>query len=848
MERDERLLPLPNINDLQTTNREQDYPGGYPPPYDAAFGDKRSIMEYLHVVYKRLPLILALTILATAVTAFYMYRKPSQYQATAELEIEPPKQSAVGVNINLGNDYKYYNTKLRQLYNRDLMYDVVLLKNLYKNPDLLNNQNNKGVFATIKSIFAGEKPQDSKQGNLTVVSGSDQAATGDDQIVLNPEEKARADMYAGSLMIGMQVEQVEGTNLVRINVTNTNPELAAIVANGVAEVFRKQEVTRETQQSRAIYNDLQKSIADLKTTLTKQENELIAFMKSNDLALIGESGTDLTSGRLNALSTQWLSAMDDRRKVEVAYNTAAKSKDPGSLPQDLVNSEALQIARQKFLEEQAKLRDKLRELDSQIDAAEANRKELLVKYTPEYVEVKKIAAKIEDLKRSRKEAEANGVAKIEDERKKLETNATQNLMSGLRAQLTAAQNRESKIRGEYLAEVSNANVQGQAARELTTLKREIETNRGLLDKYVQTEKEQELALASNTPNNIQVSTKAVSGTLVGPDRNRNIVLAFLVSLVGGIGLSFLLDYLDDSIKTSDDIGRNLGLPTLALIPHQDAISKKQLGTGSDGDGAENVHSLALIALQDTRSPVAEAYRHLRTSLLFSSAGNPPQVILVTSSQPSEGKTTTAINTAITLAQSDDEVVIIDCDLRRPRLHSHFGMNNTHGLTNYLSGDKNTENLLQPCPDLPNLKIISSGPIPPNPAELLSSNEMKNLLQFLKGKYKHVIIDSPPAISFTDSAILSTISDGVVLVAKSGSSSIHLMRRFKQRLAGLGTRIYGVVLNGVKPNSLEYGYYGYDYAYDYYSVDDESTPRLGEDSDHILDEGFDEDDSIHQTRD
>ena len=308
--------------------------------------------------------------------------------------------------------------------------------------------------------------------------------------------------------------------------------------------------------------------------------------------------------------------------------------------------------------------------------------------------------------------------------------------------------------------------------------------------------------------------------------------------MGGIGLSFLLDYLDDSIRTSDDIGRNLGLPTLALIPHQEAMSKKELTELEEGEVNESVHSLALIALKDTRSPVAEAYRHLRTSLLFSSAGNPPQTILVTSSQPSEGKTTTAINTAVALAQSGTEVVIIDCDLRRPRLHSHFGMTNSHGLTNYLSGEKNTENLLKPVPDLPNLKIITSGPIPPNPAELLSSSEMKNLLQFLKGNYKHVILDSPPAISFTDAAILSTLVDGVVLVAKAGSSSIHLMRRFKQRLAGLGTRIYGVVLNGVKPNSLEYGYYGYDYSYDYYANSDDDTPLLEDDTgEDLMDDQF-----------
>jgi capsular exopolysaccharide synthesis family protein len=247
----------------------------------------------------------------------------------------------------------------------------------------------------------------------------------------------------------------------------------------------------------------------------------------------------------------------------------------------------------------------------------------------------------------------------------------------------------------------------------------------------------------------------------------------------------------------------------------------------------------MVALEDNRSAMAEAYRHLRTSLLFSSAGKPPATILVTSSQPSEGKTTTAINTAITLAQGGAEVVLIDCDLRRPRLHSHFNMENTHGLTNYLSGEKDTDNLLKTFPNLPNLKIITSGPIPPNPAELLSSNEMKHLLQFLSGNFKHVVVDSPPAISFTDAAILSTIVDGVVLVAMSGKSSIHLMRRFKQRLGNIGARIYGVVLNGIKPNSVEYGYYGYGYTYNYYQQGDkdDSTPIMEQSGDGLLEDEY-----------
>jgi polysaccharide biosynthesis transport protein len=304
------------------------------------------------------------------------------------------------------------------------------------------------------------------------------------------------------------------------------------------------------------------------------------------------------------------------------------------------------------------------------------------------------------------------------------------------------------------------------------------------------------------------------------------MIAFLLSLAAGIGLAFLMDYLDDSIKTSDDIGRHLGLPTLALIPHHSLTDKRRLSLVAKNGNA--VPATSIVTLEERHSPMAEAYRHLRTSLLFSSAGKPPQTILVTSSQPSEGKTTTAINTAITLAQSDVDVVIIDCDLRRPRLHSYFDMENTQGLTNYLSGEPNTEHLIKRCKGLPKLRVITSGPIPPNPAELLSSDEMKKLLQFLRGRYKHVIIDSPPAISFTDAAILSTQVDGVVIVAMAGKSSLHLMRRFKQRLGNIGARIYGVVLNGIKANSIEYDYYGSGY-YEYYgkSEADTSTPYFEE---------------------
>jgi capsular exopolysaccharide synthesis family protein len=213
-------------------------------------------------------------------------------------------------------------------------------------------------------------------------------------------------------------------------------------------------------------------------------------------------------------------------------------------------------------------------------------------------------------------------------------------------------------------------------------------------------------------------------------------------------------------------------------------------------------------IDDVRSPIAESYRHLRTSLLLSSAGQPPKTILVTSSQPSEGKTTTAINTAFMLAQTGAEVLIIDCDLRRPRLHAHFEVPNTRGLTNWLSGETDLDQLLQTYDKRSNLKLLTSGPVPPNPAELLGSDEMRKLLAILSERFGHIVLDSPPAISFTDASILSTMVDGVVLVVHGGRSSRAVVRRAKQQLLDVGAHIFGVVLNNVKLETQDYYYSGY----------------------------------------
>ncbi len=821
MENDQRLTPLPAIADLHPSHI--DYAPGYLSGYDDTLSSKRSLRQYFNIVYKRLPIIIAITVLVTAAVAFYSYRQPSIYQASTEMIIEPrkpPQTQKEAININFGDDSKYYNTQLQLLQNQDLMKRVVISLGLQRDANLFGEQN-RGILAGIKSLFSGGQKAAGPENSLPIVSDTSPDKDRGD-IQLSPEENSRAELYSGILLSGLTVQQRDGTNIVSVNLTGPNPALAPKVTDRIAELFIKEDVERETAGAQKAYDDLRASIEELKGTIAQQENELIDVMKESDLPL-ADKGSELRSDNLKALQTQRNEAQEEVEKLQAAYAAAQKAVAEHQILPLIQGTSPLNTERELNDKRRLDAEKRKEEIDRKIDEKEQRKKELLATKTEEHPDVKRVIAEITELNAQRARVEKENTEKNAVEDKNLQARAETEVLSGLRSQLSAAQQRLGRSVTAFDQAAAKANVEGQAETRLTTLKNEIKSNHDLLDTYTQRQKEQELALSSGRPNNITVQNHAVTPTTpIGPQRTRNILVAFLLSFAAGIGLAFLLDYLDDSVRTSDDISRHLGLPTLALIPHYLNTDKKKLLTAANGNG----HGAALITMEERHSPMAEAYRHLRTSLLFSSAGKPPQTILVTSSQPSEGKTTTAINTAITLAQSDADVVIIDCDLRRPRLHTHFGLENTQGLTNYLSGDKDTANLIRTYTDLPRLKIITSGPIPPNPAELLSSNEMRNLLQFLSGRFKHVIIDSPPAISFTDAAILSTLVDGVVLVAMANKSSIHLMRQFKQRISSIGARIYGVVLNGIKAGSMDYDYYGSGY-YKYYQHDelDDSTPML-----------------------
>src|ERR1700754_1550895 len=770
MSQDNRLMPMPAVD------RALDRPLGdigQVRSYGPAASEPSQLRDYLFVVLKRKWLILSLCLVVTSLVAIQMFRQPSIYEAAATIRIEQRAKNILQspqLVLNAQPDANFWGTQVKLLESPALARQVALTLDLRHNPTFFGAHAQGGVFTALKRMVSGEKrvatPAPTPKG-LSVV---DEPRLKPDP--LTPEELAQLEPFEDAIMAGEQVEGVVGTNLFLIKYRHTDPEMAQKVANTIAEVFRANNIQRATENSTQAEDILAREVSDYQGKIRHDQEALFNFAREKGIPPTNDMTLNVEAQRLADLSRQVLDAENARKNAQAIYLSAKATKDPFSVP------EVQKSAR-------------ITQLQERISQLEEKKAALLVVYTKDWPEVKKLDVTI---------------GKLTEEIQK----AANDAVTGLQKNYEAALAHENSVRDRYNEQRGTTNQQTRDQIEMTEFMQRLETNKQYLNTLLQ--KQRELQIAQGDRGNevsIENYSRLPRGP-VGPPRIRNVMIAFVLSLVAGIGLAFLLDFLDEPVKSLDDVDRYIHLPALALIPsgaHGGArLNLKGLPhPNKPGPGGE---STALAMLDDVRSPIAESYRHLRTSLLLSSAGQPPKTILVTSSQPSEGKTTTAINTAFMLAQTGAEVLIIDCDLRRPRLHAQFEVPNTKGLTTCLSGEKDLDNLLQMCPKQPNLKILTSGPVPPNPAELIGSEEMRRLLSQLSERFAHIIIDSPPAISFTDASILSTMVDGVMLVVHGGRSSRAVVRRAKQQLLDVGAHIFGVVLNNVKAEASDYYYSGY----------------------------------------
>lgn len=388
-------------------------------------------------------------------------------------------------------------------------------------------------------------------------------------------------------------------------------------------------------------------------------------------------------------------------------------------------------------------------------------------------------------------------------------------IKGLRAKINALQ----KVVNDYEQELTKLPSQSL---ELARLVRQMEVDKQTY--ILMTTKLEETRISeAGQRENVKILDEAILPDIpIKPKKKLNLMLGALIGLGLGIGLTFLLEYFDDSIKNPEELER-IGFPILATIPEiiaEDVVKKVQSKNGISDEilQAKQIET-RLVTHFDPKSPISEAYRTLRTNIQFKNKKNKNLVALVTSSAPKEGKSTTVANLAITMAQLGSKTILIDTDLRRPVIHSIFDMKKERGVSSYLIGSSELNTVIKPT-FVENLSIIPSGPLPPNPSELLGSEEMKKLIEELRKNYDAILFDSPPVIAVTDAAILSTMVDGILLVIKAHQTHREAIKRAKTLLDNAEANIYGCLLNGVnikRTYGTNYYYYYYHY-YQYYGHD------------------------------
>jgi polysaccharide biosynthesis transport protein len=766
---------------------EESRRNGYATPPIVAYGEESApegelhLRDYWQTVRKRLWLIIGLALIISTIAALRQARQPDMYQSHARVQVDvestnPALGASKGGYYYSDNTYmdpEYFNTQVQ------ILSSPTLLRRVAQNLDLEHNRNfltsrvaQRSTWQSLKSMLGlgGKEKETPPPTALPAIETANVKSDTTD----NPADIERLAPYVDSIQGMLDIEPVKKTRLIDIRANHTDPIVATKVVNAVADAFALWNLEVKTKTNTIAGTYLQKRIAELQSQIRGGEEQLVNYAQSHEIISL-DANQNTVVERLTGLNRALLEAENERGLAEAAYRA---SLQPGAA------------------EANAEVTDKsIPELKGKLGELKQKRAQLLLTDTEESPEVKDANQQIASLEKQLDESRGGAKRVI-----------TVNLETNYRKAL----DREKTLRESFNKQRSETVQQNQAAINYNILKQEIETNKGLLDGLMQRSKENDVTMAG-TPNNIHVVDYAiVPKGPVGPRRMQGVFLALALALAFGVALALFLEYLDDTIKTTSDIESGLRLPSLAIIPLAGKNTQRFLPAGR-GQRNGNGGGPELLINADGPSSLAEAFKHLRTSILLSTPGRSPKTLLVTSSVPAEGKTTTAVNTATVLAQTGARVLIIDADMRRPRLHHVFGLTNDEGLSAILSSELSEADILTRINQYQdsNIYLLSSGAIPPNPAELLGSSQMKRLLDTVSNTFTHIVIDSPPIASFTDGVLIASLVDGVILVVRGGTTSRQVVKRSRQTLHDVGAKIIGVVLNRAEVRANDYYYYQYN---------------------------------------
>ncbi|MEP6787007.1 MAG: polysaccharide biosynthesis tyrosine autokinase [Acidobacteriota bacterium] len=814
-----------NDAELERAFESQTAMGGRYPSYrDAQATDGFRLMDYWRAIRKRLWLVIGIAVLVTTLSAIYMARKPNIFSARAVVQVDLEQINPDLITNDrqrpISNpDPSYFNTQLQLLWSDSLLRRVVKEHNLDTNKEFQQARQDAEVSpwrSILRSVgLATDDGKDKDKVSQTEHVTGDTSLAGSEEIAEAQRLSPYVELIHKSLVIDPIRESratVKDTRLIGISFTHSNPELAAFVVNSIAGTFTTVNQEKRSGTSRKTNDFLQERITSLQTEIQSDEEKLLNLTQNAGI-LKTEGDQTIVIDRLSGLNKDLLVAENERKNAEANYMTVSNS------PEKVKALAEEQMAR--FITEQE---NSIRSLQSDTLKKIADLRQTRALRLQEYQEGAPEILEIDAQIKSYEDSIDKAVAKFRTDLDAYRQRTTSGLLENLRTKYLQAKDKEDKIRVDFNKQYSEAEGQNQSAVNIKLLQQNIDTNKGFLDNLRKQVSGNDV-LAQGSDNNISVTEIAIPPDApIGPRRLMTVLAALFLSTLFGMGLALFLEYLDDTIRNTEEVEKYLQLPALAAIPTMNSIPKRKLllvGTNESED--EDPQSPLLIAA-DPRSSLAEAYRHLRTSILLSTAGHAPKSLLITSSLPSEGKTTTATNTAISLAQTGARVLIIDADMRRPRLHSIFGISNEVGLSTLLASELTNQEVTNSIrqDERSKLHILTSGPIPPNPAELIGSEQMASLLRSLQDKFTHVVVDSPPIASFTDGVLTASMVDGVILVVHAGRSSRQVVRHSRQLLQEIGAKIFGVVLNNVNLNTKDnyYYYQSYYHRNDYQDDKDE----------------------------
>ena len=757
------------------------------------------LLFFWRVFLKRKWIVFTFLLMVVTVVAILSFTATRIYQSTATILIESPRSDYLTLQDLLGNnqyggfsyDDMYFNTQLELLRSRGLGERVA------KRLDLLNRPGFQEKSVTPTSIFGAIKSFFSFRWLRGKPASAAQTAE-----PTSPEELNERNAILGSEIIARVLTTVvERTGLVQVSYKSSNPKLATEVVNTLVEEFYTYSIEARYEATKQASDFLTEQIAQLRTDLEIKQRELQRFGQEKNLMFLNNQ-EDTAVGEFSNLYNAYMQAQIKRvNKESVLRELQGLNLDAISTPTRISNATVAGL-----------LSDYLR--------TKIEYEEKLKFYRETYPDMERLKNR------------------LDSQKTQLQTEI-RNALDGAESEYRAARKEEEALQTMMANQRQDVVVSNSNKVRYNVLKAEVEGTQTLLA-FLQS-KQQETQVSARVTgqrtSNIRIVDKAlVPNSPVSPNVMKNIMFALLWGLFLGLGLAFAVEFMDTSLKSPEDVEKLTGLPSLGLIPSYASNSRNQYldyyaygqkERRDSGNPETESAAIELINHFDPNLAVSEAYRTIRTSILFSQTDREAlKIISFTSAFPQEGKSTTVTNMAVSFAQLGPKVLLIDSDLRKPRIHKIFKVRNIVGLSNVLTGRIQPRDAIQST-QVPNLEILPCGPIPPNPAELLNSPRMAELLNLLRTKYSYVLIDTPPMLFVSDAAIVSSICDCTVIVLRPEKAFRKPFLTMVGELAKAKAKVAGVIFNDVniRKNTYYADHYRYHYRYKYGSYKTEEEDRL-----------------------